>query len=120
MNSKQSRRRAWVTVKRREDIRFYPLRYAVGLMVRFLYRLIHWDWSDHAPPPEPPLAESVAQFDGPVYGLLDDFLELAPDGRSHGADEIGLNYQRSWLQNEDAKPGVRIESRKRSTEEERW
>ncbi|TMB64711.1 MAG: hypothetical protein E6J43_13120 [Chloroflexi bacterium] len=109
-----------MTLKRRDEIRFYPLLYVVGRIARFFYRLIHWDWRDYTPRPEPPLSELVEQFNGPVYGLVDEFLELVPDGRSYGSGEIGLNYQKDWLKDEDAKPGVSIESRKRSKTEEAW
>ncbi|HEV8574942.1 MAG TPA: hypothetical protein VGR43_09575, partial [Dehalococcoidia bacterium] len=89
MGDKTNRKRAWVSYGRKQDIRFYPFWIIVGTLARFSYRLRHWDWSDHTPPPEPPLAEIIVAFDGPVYGLLDDFLDLIPDGRSYGGNEVG-------------------------------
>jgi hypothetical protein len=120
MGDKRKRHRAWVSYARKQDIRFYWFWFLVGSVARFFYRLSHWDWKDHTPPPEPPLAEIVAKFDGPVYGLLDDFLELTPDGRSYGSNEIGLNYQVGWLRDEEAKPGVCIETAKTTELDGPW
>jgi hypothetical protein len=120
MGTRRKRQQVWATYGRKQDIRFYPFWVVIGTVVRFLYRLRHWDWKDHTPPPEPPLAEIVAKFDGPVYGLVDAFLDLIPDGRSYGGNEIGLNYQRSWLLDDEGKPGVRIETRKRDERDEPW
>ena len=120
MGDRKNRKSAWVIAKRKKDIRFYPIWFLIGTVVRFLHRLRHWDWKDHTPPPEPPLAEIVAKFDGPVFGLVDDFLDLTPDGRSYGGNEVGLNYQISWLLDEEAKPGICIESRKGSDSNAPW
>jgi len=112
VGGEQRRQRAWFSYARKEDIRFYWFWFLIGSVARFLYRLRHWNWSDHTPPPEPPLSEIVAAFDGPVYGRVDDFLGLIPDGRSYGGNEVGLEYQTGWLGDEEAKPGVCIETRR--------
>jgi hypothetical protein len=117
---RRKRHTQWVIAKRKQDLRFYPLWVVIGTIARFLYRVRHWDWSDHVRQPEPPLGDIVAGFGAPVYGLVDDFMALIPDGRSYGGDSIGLNYQVDWLESEEARPGVCIESRKGSNMRGPW
>lgn len=89
----------------------------LAFILRAFYRMRH-PRDEQAP--KVSLLEAVESFGAPVYGLVESFMELLPDGRSYSSDEIGLSYQRNWLEDEEAKPGVQIETRNVNEVETPW
>lgn len=102
-------KRGWFEYKPISELSWF-VRLCAPVM-RFWGRLRHWDWSRHEMPDMKELHEIVADFGGPVVGLLDEYRDLKQFGMGYGGDSVELSFRAGPA--EEPTIGVRLETRLR-------